>query len=207
MSPTFSGRCFPASAQVASWALALLSCDVPHQELGFRGFESFLPLRRVRHRWSDRFKTIEEPIFPGYLFCRFDPSDRFRVLNTTGVAQIVGAGRTPIPVDESEIRSLRTLVASKMPLVPWSSLQAGQAVRIDWGALAGVGRHRSESGRWKVQGRRLGESVEPWSVGRGRAGLDRVGPERWSEIPSLRRITNTTSRVAVRFGIPFRSAP
>ena len=33
LSPTFSGRCFPASAQVASWALPLLSCDVPSGRL------------------------------------------------------------------------------------------------------------------------------------------------------------------------------
>ena len=97
-----------------------------HQELGLRGFESFLPVRQVRHRWSDRYKTIEEPLFPGYLFCRFDLSNRFRVLNTTGVAQIIGAGSTPIPVDESEIRSLRALVASETSLIPWPCLRTGQ---------------------------------------------------------------------------------
>ena len=95
-------------------------------------------MRQVQHRWSDRYKTIEEPLFPGYLFCRFDLSDRFRVLNTTGVAQIIGAGSSPIPVDESEIRSLRALVASEISLIPWPCLRTGQTVRIAWGPLAGV---------------------------------------------------------------------
>jgi transcription antitermination factor NusG len=109
-----------------------------YQELGLRGFESFLPLRLVRHRWSDRFKTFEEPIFPGYLFCRFDLSARFRVLNTPGVAQIIGAGTTPIPVAEDEIRSIRTLAASRLALTPWPCLRTGLTVRIAWGPLAGV---------------------------------------------------------------------
>lgn len=114
-------------------------CEIrTHQELSDRGFESFLPLRRVKHRWSDRTKTVELPVFPGYLFCRFALPERYRILNAPGVAQIVGAGSTPIPIDDAEIRSVQALVASKTALVPWPFLQIGQRVRIDHGPLAGV---------------------------------------------------------------------
>jgi transcription antitermination factor NusG len=109
-----------------------------HDDLRLHGFETFLPLCSVRRRWSDRVKTLDVPMFRGYLFCRFGLPDRVRVLNAAGVAQIVGCGNTPVPISEAEIRSVQTLVASKVACTPWPYLQAGQRVSIDDGPLAGV---------------------------------------------------------------------
>jgi len=114
-------------------------CEVrAYDDLCLRGFEAFLPLRSVRRRWSDRVKTLQVPMFGGYLFCRFAPPDRLKVLNAAGVAQIVGIGNTPVPISEAEIRSVQTLVTSKVACAPWPYLQAGQRVSIDCGPLAGV---------------------------------------------------------------------
>lgn len=77
-------------------------------------------------------------MFRGYLFCRFALLDRIRVLNAAGVAQIVGCGNSPVPISEMEIRSVQTLVTSKVACTPWPYLQAGQRVSIDNGPLAGV---------------------------------------------------------------------
>jgi transcription antitermination factor NusG len=64
-----------------------------------KGYEGFLPLYPSRRWWSDRIKTLDLPLFPGYLFCRFDVSDRLMpILTTPGVIGIVGAGKTPVPV-------------------------------------------------------------------------------------------------------------
>src|ERR1700726_677092 len=49
-----------------------------------KGYEPFLPLYKGRRRWSDRFKEMELPLFPGYLFCRFDVQNRLPVLTTPG---------------------------------------------------------------------------------------------------------------------------
>jgi transcriptional antiterminator NusG len=106
--------------------------------LSLRGYEPFLPARRVRRRWSDRFKVLEEPLFPGYLFCRFDASERIRILESPGVIQVIGIGRTPIPIDETEIGAIQTLVASQALLTPWPYLQTGRTIRIDTGPLAGI---------------------------------------------------------------------
>ena len=43
-----------------------------------------------------------------------------------------------MPISEAEIRSVQTLVASKVACTPWPYLQAGQRVSIDDGPLAGV---------------------------------------------------------------------
>lgn len=108
------------------------------EELSVQGFEAFLPVRRVRRRWSDRVKVLAAPLFPGYLFCQFHTVNRSRVLRTPGVAYILGYGRTPTPVSEREVRSIRRLVESGMVLVDYPYLQAGQRVRIERGPLTGV---------------------------------------------------------------------
>jgi transcription antitermination factor NusG len=106
--------------------------------LGGKGYESFLPLHKCRKRWSDRVKEVELPLFPGYLFCRFDPLNRLPILKTPGVIQIVGYNRQPVAIEDYEIADIQTLVASGMPNTPWPFLQAGEKVRIDSGALRGV---------------------------------------------------------------------
>jgi transcription antitermination factor NusG len=107
-------------------------------ELSRRGIETYLPLCRVKHRWSDRVKIVEQPLFSGYLFGRFRLADRLRVLETPGVRQIVGIGAAPAPIPAGDIDNLRTLVAANPLLVPWPYLHAGQKVRIHRGPLAGV---------------------------------------------------------------------
>ncbi|MGA9732940.1 MAG: UpxY family transcription antiterminator [Candidatus Acidiferrales bacterium] len=108
------------------------------EQLGGQGYERFLPLYKVRKRWSDRIKKMNAPLFPGYLFCRFDPHDRLPILKTPGVIQIVGFKDGPTAVDESEIRSIQTLVASGVPHQPWPFLSTGDRVRIESGPLAGL---------------------------------------------------------------------
>jgi len=103
-----------------------------------KGYEWFLPTYRSRKRWSDRIKESDQPLFPGYLFCRFDPQVRLPILKTPGLISIVGSAKVPIPVDPEEILALRTLVSSGLRRQPWPYLVAGQRVRIEYGALAGL---------------------------------------------------------------------
>lgn len=102
------------------------------------GFEWFLPLSKDRKRWSDRIKEVSTPLFPGYLFSRFDVQNRLPILKIPGVVQIVGYNRQPIPVDEHEIAAIQTLVASGVPNQPCSFVEIGDRVRIDSGALRGL---------------------------------------------------------------------
>ena len=103
-----------------------------------KGFESFLPLYRNRSRWSDRIKEVQLPLFPGYLFCRFDINKRLPILITTGVIHVVGIGKTPHPVDDEEVSALQAIVLSGLQTEPRSYLNIGQKVRIEIGPLAGV---------------------------------------------------------------------
>jgi transcription antitermination factor NusG len=103
-----------------------------------KGYEQFVPLYKSRKRWSDRIKVTEAPLFPGYLFCRFDPQYRLPILKTPGVIQVIGYNRIPTPIDETEIHAIQTLIVSGLQTQPWPFLAVGDHVRIESGALRGL---------------------------------------------------------------------
>jgi transcription antitermination factor NusG len=106
--------------------------------LSDKGYECFLPLYKSRRRWSDRFKEVECPLFPGYVFCRLNPLDRLPIRITPGVILIVGQGKTPEPIDEAEIAAILSAIKSGLPSQPCPFLQIGQKVRINNGPLWGL---------------------------------------------------------------------
>ncbi len=103
-----------------------------------RGYEAFLPLRRVRRRWSDRVKQLDMPLFPGYLFCRLEVSHRLPLLTVPGVLGLVGVGKTPLPIDDAEIFNIQAVVKSGLWTEPCAFLESGQLVRLEGGPLAGL---------------------------------------------------------------------
>src|SRR5438093_780295 len=77
-----------------------------------KGIEAYVPQYRSRRTWSDRIKEVNAVLFPGYVFCRFDYSERARVLGSTGIRSVVGPAREPFPIQEAEIESIRRLISS-----------------------------------------------------------------------------------------------
>jgi len=108
------------------------------ESLRQKDYEIFLPSHLSKRSWSDRTKVIERALFPGYLFCRMELQQRVPLLNTPGVASIIGMGKCPVPVPDSEIRAVQTIVESGLPVSPWPYLKAGQSVYINQGPLAGL---------------------------------------------------------------------
>ncbi len=106
--------------------------------LDTKGFETFLPLYKKRHNYGPRNKEFELPLFPGYVFCRFNSLMRLPIVTTPGVTHILGAGNRPVPLSETEIASLQIAMKAQLPLQPFPFLQVGQRVRIEAGVLAGV---------------------------------------------------------------------
>src|SRR5207244_5508677 len=84
-----------------------------------KGYEEFLPTYTSRRHWSDRVREIELPLFPGYIFCKFDVTDRLPLLVIPGVMSVVSFGGTPMPVPEREIAAIEHVVNSGMKYAPW----------------------------------------------------------------------------------------
>jgi transcription antitermination factor NusG len=108
------------------------------QTLRAKGYEDFLPMYSVKRRWSDRVKTVDMPLFPGYVFCRFDPKIRLPILKIATVMAVAGLGKTPQPVPDEEIRALQVVCESGMQPVPCPYITAGAKVRILEGPLTGL---------------------------------------------------------------------
>lgn len=110
------------------------------RQLTEKQFHAFLPLRRELHRWKDRQKEVELPLFSGYVFVQLasQPHRRLSVLKTPGVVRIVGFGQQDIPVPDEQIETLRRLLESNALIGRHRYLRVGQRVRIISGALAGV---------------------------------------------------------------------
>jgi len=106
--------------------------------LRIKGFETLLPVYARRHQYGSRSRSFEIPVFPGYVFCRFDLSARLPVLRTPGVLQVVGAGKTPIPVADDEIVSIRRAMEARVPMTPCLYWHSGQKGRITKGPLTGI---------------------------------------------------------------------
>jgi len=106
-----------------------------HGDLGLRALESFLPLYEAIHRWKNGCKVrVELPLFPGYLFVKIAPRDRFQVLSLPGAVSIVGSPSGPWPLPEAEITNLRSsLQTHKFEPHPYMAI--GQKVRIKSGPL------------------------------------------------------------------------
>jgi len=103
-----------------------------------KGFQEFLPVYQSRRRWSDRMKSLEMPLFPGYVFCRLNPQHRLPLLTIPGALHFVGIGKIPVPIDDAEIAAIQSAVRSGLSTEPWPYLEIGDHVRLEDGPLAGV---------------------------------------------------------------------
>ena len=126
-------------AALAWFALAV----VPRKEkataqgLRAKGYQDFLPMYTVRRRWSDRVQKVELPLFPGYVFSRFDPKFRLPILKIPAVLAILGMGKNPEPIPDIEIDALQTVCKAGVNTIPYPYM-TGAKVRINEGPLTGV---------------------------------------------------------------------
>ena len=101
-----------------------------------KGFPVSLPLCRSRRNGTGRRK--ENVLFPGYLFCSFDPNVLLPILCVPGVVHIVCRQRTPVPVDPIEMDAVRRLAEAGLHSEPCAWITVGERVRVREGPLAGA---------------------------------------------------------------------
>jgi len=107
-------------------------------QLVAKGFQVFLPLYSTVHRWKDRNKQLELPLYPGYVFLN-DRLDRtLQILMTPGVHSIVGTASGPEPIPDHEIDAVKRVIASSAEVEPHPFLRCGDRVRVTHGPLEGI---------------------------------------------------------------------
>ena len=109
-------------------------------ELQRRGINAFVPTLRESHRWSDRTKVVEMPLFSCYAFVNLGTSsaERLEVLKTAGVFRFVRVNGAPASIPDSQIESIQTVLANQLPISACGFIQIGQRVRVRGGSLDGI---------------------------------------------------------------------
>jgi transcription antitermination factor NusG len=78
-----------------------------HALLNEKKIESYCPLNKVRKKWSDRMKTVEEPLFKSYVFARVNEEEKSKVRMTAGVMNFVYWNGKPAIIPAREIETIR----------------------------------------------------------------------------------------------------
>lgn len=114
-------------------------------------YESYVPLRTVIRKWSDRIKRIQEPLIPSYIFVKMPANEKHKILSVEGAVRIVSFDGKPAPIKEAEIARLRIIESEGRDIIFEGFNCAGEKVRVLRGAFAG---YEGELLR-KMQGSRL----------------------------------------------------
>lgn len=117
----------------------------PHQEcvaeanIRRLGVETFSPLLKQQKVIRKKKQTCISPLFPGYLFARFELEHQYRFIHySRGIKRIVSFGEEPAIVDDSLIDGIRGRLRDGLVLEPDVEFSNGQVVRIKEGPLHGL---------------------------------------------------------------------
>ena len=129
----------PKSCVVPKW-LAIYSRPRWEKKVALllaeKGLESYCPVNKVRRKWSDRVKVVEEPLFKSYVFVRVPDVNRTEVRMTPGVINFVYWNGKPAVIKEREITAIRRFLDEyeNVEARP-TELKVDQRVRITNGTL------------------------------------------------------------------------
>lgn len=136
------------------------------------GLSPWLPTVKERRRWSDRWRDVVSPLFPGYLFARASCVEWHKVLRTPGVLTVVKEGGRPALVTDGFISALRGAIerhgVAPEPVAEAVDYHPGDEVIVQEGALKGV--------RGVVRERRSGRQLVIWVSEIGRGVAFTIGP-------------------------------
>lgn len=104
-----------------------------------RRFEAYCPLNKVRRKWKDRIKTIEEPLFKSYVFVRVDIKEISEVRYVDGVLNYVYWNGKPAVVKDEEIIEIKKFLAEYEDVeVSSIELKPADEVMLNTGVMMGA---------------------------------------------------------------------
>ena len=117
------------------WFLARYKTNsfrLAEKNLNNQGFETFLPMSVVTVRKSNRFLTSDQPVFPGYIFVKFNPQkDNWQVINNTyGINKLVCFSGLPQQVPNYVIRELKMRCDTKHNLFTPNQIHPNQTMEF-----------------------------------------------------------------------------
>lgn len=128
------------------------------------GYVCYLPMHRELHKWSDRNKWVEVPLFKSYVFVKITDTDVSNIRNIDEVVAIISFGGKIAIVPDSEINAIKRILAEENEFVvkSQSSLRKNSHVRVIGGPfkdMEGVLLNNCKDGNFSVQIEALSASI------------------------------------------------
>ncbi len=112
---------------------------VAKQRLFQFGVEAFFPECQENRLIRGKHQVVTVPLFPGYLFARFDVMSHYRAVRYShGVRGVVSYGSDPVEMDESVIIMLKSNLENGHVNIRPPAFKPGQPVRIQSGYFEGL---------------------------------------------------------------------
>ena len=123
------------------WFILQFKSNSHHQatkNLNRQGFETFLPLHDITSRKSSRFVSTSKPLFPGYMFIRFDRAkpEWYKINNTYGVSRLITFNSVLKSIPTRFVNSLMKRYDLSGKLLPMEKLKKGDQVKVLTGPFA-----------------------------------------------------------------------
>lgn len=112
--------------------------NVVEEVLRNKQIVAFLPKRKVVRSWQGHKRSVDMPLFPGYLFVRPRMDQYEGIRYARGSCGLVMAADKPAVLPERDLEAVRMLVDSNAALTVDAPLVVGKRVRIIAGPLTGV---------------------------------------------------------------------
>ena len=123
------------------WFILQFKANSHHQatkNLNRQGFETFIPLHDTTSRKTSRFMNNTKPLFPGYMFIKFDKteSEWHKINNTYGVSRLVTFNSILKSIPTTFINNMIKQYDVSGKLLPVKNLKKGDQVKILKGPFA-----------------------------------------------------------------------
>ena len=144
MEPAPSTPVEPRAASQEAQLPWLVIYTKPRQEkklaerLGQAGHTVYCPTQRMKKRWSDRWKWVEQPLFTSHIFIQIDPERRDAVYFVPGFVRYLFWLKRPAQVRPKEIETLKRWLNDYAPeAITTSYLQPGEKTTVLTGPFQG----------------------------------------------------------------------
>jgi len=108
-------------------------------ELEASGIECYCPINKVKRKWSDRTKWVEEPLFRSYVFVNIDyVTENVTVRKARNVVNFVYWLGKPAQIQDEEILAIKSFLTDFVNVeVIGKSVKVGDFITIKSGVFEG----------------------------------------------------------------------
>jgi transcription antitermination factor NusG len=108
------------------------------ETLSNAGFTVYCPLQKIKRKWSDRVKIVEEPLFRGYIFIYIEDNKRDEIFKVVTSIRYLFWLKKPAIVRDQEIETIQKWLGHfDHEYIQTEKLERGSLVQLNSGPFMG----------------------------------------------------------------------